>query len=184
MKFAITELLMVYLPNDDSFLTLEVSEIAIQLTNARKIMEMGCGTGFIGINLARKFNLDKVVFVDIDKEAIDYTKQACEKEKIKNAEFIQSNLFEKINEKFDLIIFNAPYLPGKENYADLIAGEEGNEILYRFLKDLPNFSKSAVITYSSLSNFVLPSCFSEIVTISKKFDFESIYSSFIEFTSR
>jgi len=74
---------------------------------------------------------------------------------------IRSDLFEGIRGKFDLIIFNPPYLPTKQaersdqwiNYA-LDGGESGRETIGRFLLDLAEHLRPggrALLLISSLS---------------------------------
>ena len=57
----------------------------------------------------------------------------------KGIETFRSDLFSNIKEKFDLIIFNPPYLPDDEREDDesklvTTGGKNGDEIIIRFLK--------------------------------------------------
>ena len=59
---------------------------------------------------------------------------------------IHSDLFENISGKYDLIIFNPPYLPEdarepKSSKLETTGGKKGNEIILRFLKDAKNYLK-------------------------------------------
>ncbi|MBU4690381.1 peptide chain release factor N(5)-glutamine methyltransferase [Mycoplasma sp. ES3157-GEN-MYC] len=77
-----------------------------------KVLDLCCGSGFIG--LAIKVNAPKVqvTLSDIDPIAIKQTKENA----IENlgsdtrVNIIQSDLFSNVTEKFDLIISNPPYL--------------------------------------------------------------------------
>ena len=54
----------------------------------------------------------------------------------------QSNLFENVSEKFDLIIFNPPYVPSdKVAFKEVDGGKKGREILDLFLDEMPNHLK-------------------------------------------
>ena len=48
----------------------------------------------------------------------------------------QSNLFKNLDEKFDTIIFNPPYLPSDPKLKDLTldGGKKGYELIQKFLK--------------------------------------------------
>lgn len=108
----------VYEPAEDSELLLETLE-KMKIKN-KKILEIGCGTGLVSIFLAMS---NHVTCVDINPEAVKLTKENAELNKVR-LECFQSDLFENVTGKFDMIIFNPPYLPtsdkieGKETWQD------------------------------------------------------------------
>lgn len=73
------------------------------------ILDMCTGTGCIGLTLKKEDPNAKIVLSDISKKALKVAKQNAKKQHV-DVELIQSDLFEKINEKFDLITANPPYL--------------------------------------------------------------------------
>lgn len=113
---------MVYEPREDSWLLLEV----IRGMKARRTLDMGTGTGILAAELVK--NCEEVVAADIDFAAL---KVAQKNTKSQNIKFIQSDLFEKIPGKFDLIVFNPPYLP-PEQKGDL-AYSGGKPLILKFL---------------------------------------------------
>lgn len=123
---------MVYEPQEDSQLLKE--EINKQELKEKKVLDMGCGTGILAIEAAKKGA--KVTATDIDEEAIKKTIEAAKKEGIK-INTIKSNLFSKIKEKYDLIICNPPYLPNDPEDPDIAldGGPEGWEYIEKFLKE-------------------------------------------------
>lgn len=78
-----------------------------------KVLDLGTGTGVIGISCAKKNA--KVVCADINEEAIRSAKiNSLLNKTEKNINFKVSNLFENLkSEKFDFILFNPPYYKGK-----------------------------------------------------------------------
>lgn len=91
-----------------------IAKKIIKNYNLKTILDLCCGSGFIGIALKKEFkNLVSITQSDIDDNAIE---QTSINQKINNIEnkIIQSDLFDKINEKFDFIIANPPYLCYKE----------------------------------------------------------------------
>lgn len=72
---------------------------------AKKILDLGTGTGFIAIFLATKSH--KVDASDININALNVAKKNALNNRVK-INFIYSNLFKNINSKYDLIIFNPP----------------------------------------------------------------------------
>jgi len=94
---------MIYEPNDDSYLLKE-----FVLKHARgKVLDMGTGSG-IQAEAALEKTQD-VLAADINNEAAEFCKK-------KGINAVQSDLFENINHKFDLIIFNPPYLPEEREH--------------------------------------------------------------------
>lgn len=85
----------------------------IEENQYKEILDLCCGSGFIGIALKKFFNEINVCQSDIDKNAIKQTIINLKLNNIQN-DVIQSNMFENINKKFDLIVSNPPYLSEKE----------------------------------------------------------------------
>lgn len=122
----------VYEPSDDSFLLYETIEQEVK-KKVGSALDMGTGSGFLAKLLLKK--AERVTAVDKDPEAIRYARKS-----LKKAELIESDLFRNVKGKFDLIVFNPPYLPkdgwrfGKEDQT--IGGKEGYETVVRFIKQL------------------------------------------------
>lgn len=105
------------------------------------VLDMGCGTGILGLVAAISENTRSVTFADINADAV----KLCEENIERNKEFlcakciaVNSNLFSNIKGRFDLMIFNAPYLPDNDNIwlsESWYGGREGIEITNRFLDE-------------------------------------------------
>ncbi len=126
---------MIYEPAEDSFLL--KYQIENFVTEGMKVLDIGCGSGILAEE-AKDCGGD-VYAVDINPDAVKFCKKLGIKAKV-------SDLFSEIpkSDKFDLIIFNPPYLPKDELEDDESAlitsgGEKGNEILGRFIIDSDNF---------------------------------------------
>lgn len=129
----------IYEPREDSFLLL--NEILKQ-KNIGNALDMGTGSGILALELAK--HAQNVVAADINKNAVKELNNLLHKNKIHNIKSINSDLFSHISEKFDLIIFNPPYIPttpGKVEFIDLDGGKNGTEIIERFLKNAANYLK-------------------------------------------
>ena len=94
---------LVYKPREDSFLMLRV--LKKFNFSGKKAIEIGTGSGILAKQLARTF--EDVVAVDINPEAV----QTVNNFNLENLRAFQSDLFSNVIGKFDLIIFNPPYLP-------------------------------------------------------------------------
>jgi len=146
-----------YLPSDDTFLLLDALKKEA-LNNYKNALELGFGSGIISLYLSKKINM--VDCCDINEDVIDYFKNLVDKENL-NINVIKSNLFTNINKKYDVIVFNPPYVPSEKiNLKDKEAiatdgGKEGSEIIHQFLKNLNKFLKKEGVCYlliSSLNN--------------------------------
>ena len=123
-----------YEPREDSFLMLE----AVKRLNPRggRALDMGTGSGIIAFELSKRFG--EVVACDINKESVEFVRKRARELGIENLEVVRSDLFENIRGKFDLIVFNPPYLPcPEEEDPELCCG--GGELIERFIKEAEKF---------------------------------------------
>jgi len=132
----------VYEPAEDSFLLAE----KMTVTEDEAVLDMGTGCGIIAVLAAEKAK--SVVAVDINPYAIECAIKNAEmngaREKI---EFRHGDLFQPIkpNEHFNLILFNAPYLPSEPDEEKSwvgkawAGGSNGRKVIDRFVMDAPNF---------------------------------------------
>ena len=121
----------VYNPSDDSFLLLKVMQVA----PGQSFLDMGCGTGILGIHAAKLGA--EVVAADVNPHAVECAKRNASANDVK-IRVVESDLFSRVPGYFDVISFNPPYLPGKETSTSWIerawsGGEEGSEVAIRFL---------------------------------------------------
>lgn len=105
----------VYEPAEDSFL---LAKHAKKLKG--RILEVGCGCGFVSLECAVSHPSNIIEGVDINLAAIVLARKNAKNNHIKNAKFYVSNLFSNVIGKYDYILFNPPYLPTIEG--DRIAG--------------------------------------------------------------
>lgn len=121
---------MIYAPREDSFL---LEKQVKRFAKNKKVLDMGSGSG-IQVKAAQSVNAKSVLAADINPEAVNNLQK-------QNIPAIKSNLFSKIREKFDLIIFNPPYLPmdkreDKESQLATTGGKRGDEVIVKFLKGI------------------------------------------------
>jgi len=120
----------VYEPCEDSFLLAQAALSIIQ--NSENILEVGCGSGIISAVIKNNTKA-RITGIDINPHAVQCTKE-------NGVDAIRGNLLSCIKGKFEIIIFNPPYLPTKdeERTGDWInvaldGGNDGREIINRFL---------------------------------------------------
>ncbi len=138
----------IYQPREDSFLLQE--QVKKEVKPNDKVLDMGTGSGIQAIT---------VLEISKDVTATDINPEAIKKLKHPQIKTIQSNLFQNIKEKFDLIIFNPPYLPKdsqepKNSALATTGGQKGHEIIKKFLEQAKNHLTEKgriLLLYSSLS---------------------------------
>jgi SAM-dependent methyltransferase len=78
-----------------------VKHIKPHLTGKEKVLEFGCGTGLVGLNLADKTK--SLIGIDTSKEMVKKFNEKAKKLEIRNAKAFQKNIFD-LEEKFDAAI--------------------------------------------------------------------------------
>lgn len=176
----------VYEPAEDSFLIAS----QLQITKDARVLDMGTGCGILALLASKKAS--KVVAVDISPQAVYCARMNAELSGSgRTIDVRLGNLFEAIkdNERFDLILFNAPYLPTESDEAkDWLekawsGGRNGRNVIDQFIDNVSNHlarNGRILMVQSTLSNvkYTLEH-FSQhglhaIVVESRKLDFESI----------
>jgi release factor glutamine methyltransferase len=167
----------VYQPAEDSFLFAEY----IYEDPANTILDVGTGCGILGIILASRDC--SVTAIDINPYAIHCSKSNAKRNNVHTfISFFRCDLLSSIRTTatFDLIMFNAPYLPCHIPSKSWIerswnGGIDGREIIDRFIISAPKYlarDGRILLLQSSLTNVALTvSKFAEndlIVKIVKK----------------
>jgi release factor glutamine methyltransferase len=141
----------VYEPCEDTFLLVDAALDVVRPTDS--VLEVGTGCGLIAKVVARFAH--SVIATDINPQAV---KNAT----LNGVEAIQGDLFCSLNRRFDLIIFNPPYLPTDTNVpCDWLTqawdgGLAGREVIMRFLTQVDRHLTSrgrVLMIISSLTGY-------------------------------
>lgn len=82
------------------------------LTNVKSILDLGCGYGFMGITLAKIFNIPTDL-VDVNERAVHLSEKNIKLNKV-NARAFVSDIYSNVKDKYDLIVTNPPIRAGKD----------------------------------------------------------------------
>ena len=108
--------------NEDVLIPRLETEILIDLAKKNlkeikhpKILDIGTGSGCIGITLALEISGSMIVGIDISKKAIDIANINKKRNNLNNISFFEMDILHQIvNDKFDCIISNPPYISKEE----------------------------------------------------------------------
>ncbi|MFH1788346.1 MAG: HemK2/MTQ2 family protein methyltransferase [Candidatus Altiarchaeota archaeon] len=118
----------VYSPAEDSILLAD----SIVVDDGERVLDVGTGTGIIALSAAGKAGY--VLGVDVDPAAVESARRNAMRNRIINAEFMVSNLFENVSGKFDVVAFNPPYLPSKKVKDKAVdGGGKGRKLIEEFI---------------------------------------------------
>ena len=116
-------------------------------TNPVEILDIGCGSGVIGLTLEKKLSTKSVDLVDISEKALEVTNKNCGNLNSR-ANVFQSDCLSNVEKKYDIIISNPPYIKDDEQIEDIVKNNEPHEALYagqdgldfykKILKDINN----------------------------------------------
>lgn len=93
------------------------------------IIDLGCGSGVIGITLEKKVSTKSVDMIDISKDALEVARKNAQNLEA-NVNIIESDFFEKIQKQYDVIISNPPYIGEEEEIEEIVKKNEPHLALY------------------------------------------------------
>ncbi len=96
--------------------------------NTVDILDIGTGSGAIAISIKKKVD-SNVTATDISKEALEVAKGNAVLNKV-DINFINTNIYDNINNKFDVVISNPPYISYEEEIMDIVKNNEPHLALY------------------------------------------------------
>jgi release factor glutamine methyltransferase len=133
----------VYEPAEDSFLFAE--NLGVKSDHA--VLDLGTGSGILAITAAQK--AQNVLAADLNPYAIRCAKENAKLNHAQNMAFLQSDLFSAfaVGVKFDLVLFNAPYLPSEDGEEatwigrSWAGGANGRVVVDHFIAEVPAYLK-------------------------------------------
>lgn len=111
----------VLIPRADTEILVERCIQLMREVEEPNILDIGSGSGAISMAIANELKSSSVTGIDINEKALKLANENKILNEIENVNFIESNLFEKLDKdfKYDLIVSNPPYI-SKEEYETLM----------------------------------------------------------------
>ena len=142
----------VLIPRADTETLIEKALSKINVRNAYEILDLGCGTGIIGITIALERPLSKITLIDQSEHAIQNTKDNQALYQATNVMIQKSDWFNTLDQtRFDVILSNPPYLEENDPHLlqglegepidALVAGPAGTEAIQHIIKNAKNYIK-------------------------------------------
>ncbi len=140
----------VLIPQPDTEILVE-EVVSLAKNQQEDILDIGTGSGAIGIALASNITSANITISDISKKALEIAKKnAIENKVIQKIKLVQSNLFENIEGTFSIIVSNPPYieteiikeLPKQVQNEPILAldgGKDGLTFYRKLVEEAPNY---------------------------------------------
>ena len=97
--------------------------------NDLDIIDLGTGSGCIGITLKSKVPTSNVTLIDISEKALEVAKENAISNKV-DVNIIRNSMLNNINNKYNIIISNPPYIKLDEEMEDIVKDNEPHLALY------------------------------------------------------
>ena len=105
------------IPRQDTELMIDILLQSNNKDSQLNILDLGTGSGVIGLTLAQHFSCAQVTLSDISSSAIKVAEINGKNTNVKNIQFIQSDWFESIkHNNFDIIVSNPPYIAETDSH--------------------------------------------------------------------
>lgn len=170
----------VYSPDQDSYLLLDI----LNVEEGEKVLEIGVGSGIISLHCAKRGAY--VTAVDKSEKALENTRKNGELNEL-DIRLKKSDLSSEIKSKYDIIIFNPPYLPKHEDLEmddRWDGGERGDEVTVKFLEDVMDHLEEDGRVFLCFSDMAplkriisaIDKNFDVLTKKEKRFRFETLYA--------
>jgi release factor glutamine methyltransferase len=147
MTFACDKRALVPRPETEELVEKLIAECGLR--NAKRIIDVGTGSGVIALSLAKKFPEAEIHATDISDDALALARENAERLALsERVQFARSDMLDGVSGTFDLIVANLPYIAQQDRQSlspevlhdpevALFAGERGDEMIRKLIEAAP-----------------------------------------------
>lgn len=133
----------VYEPREDSQLIISVLEA--EDLSGKTVLDMGTGSGILAYTVLQK-GAGAVTAVDVNPAALENAEENLRAHEVDmdKVTFMKSDMFDAVDGRSDIIMFNPPYIPSREELGTMEerawqGGEDGRETIDQFLNQFSDY---------------------------------------------
>jgi len=146
--FAVDQRAMIPRPETEQLVEL-IAKCQLPSANCR-IVDVGIGSGVIALSLAAKFPGATIYGVDVSEDALQLARENAKRLGLSDRiQFLKSDLLRNLDERFNLIVANLPYVATRDRQSlsrevlhdpevALFGGERGDELIHRLIEQAPS----------------------------------------------
>ncbi len=133
-KYQVDNRVLIPRVETENLLYLSIEKIRSQFRTKKclKVLDLCTGSGIVGITLYKELESEydiELVLSDISEDALKVCQKNVELHNVP-ARLIQSDLFDEINGKFDVILTNPPYVPYSQSLGIMVGENEPHLALF------------------------------------------------------
>ena len=135
-------------PETEQLVELLIADLGPRIAHSR-IVDIGTGSGVIALTLAKKFPEAQIFATDVSEDALAIARENSARLGLSgHVQFRKSDLLENLDERFDLIVANLPYIATQDRHTlsrevlhdpevALFAGAHGDEFMRELIEQAP-----------------------------------------------
>lgn len=118
------------------------------------LIDLGTGSGAIGLAIKKKMDRANVTLLDISEPAMEVAKRNANNLGL-NVKYIINDMLENLSNKYDVIISNPPYIKNDEEIEDIVKNNEPHLALYGGVDGLDYYEKILRHVKENINNHYL-----------------------------
>ena len=135
-------------PETEQLVELLIADLGPRIAHSR-IVDIGTGSGVIALSLAKEFPEAEIFATDVSEDALAIARENSARLSLSgHVQFRKSDLLENLDERFDLIVANLPYIATQDRHTlsrevlhdpevALFAGAHGDEFMRELIEQAP-----------------------------------------------